>query len=79
VRDLVKARFDVALQYPLIGALAEVADLLDRVLGPTLRTEPVAARLEVRLEDRLEDQLEAGLRDAIARGRDGGIKLRLLQ
>jgi hypothetical protein len=47
-----------------------VADLLDRVLGPTLRTEAVAARLEARLEDRLEDQLEAGLHDAVARGRD---------
>ena len=36
----------------------EVADLLDRVMGSTHRTEPVAARVKVRLEDRLENQLE---------------------
>jgi len=54
-------------------------DLRDRVLGSAHRTEAVAARLEVRLEDRLEHQLDAGLHDPVARGRDGGIKLRLLQ
>ena len=36
-------------------------DLGDGVLGPALRAEAVAARLEVRLEDRLEHQLQGCL------------------
>jgi hypothetical protein len=45
-------------------------DLADRVLRPALRSEAVAARLEVRLEDRLEHQLQRGLDYPVPRGRD---------
>ena len=40
-------------------------DLRDRVLGPALRAEAVATRLEVRLEDRFEHQFQRGLHDPI--------------
>ena len=58
MRDFVEARRDVAFQHPLVGVGRQHVDLSDRVVGSTLRAEPVGARVEVRLEDRLEDQLE---------------------
>ena len=44
-------------------------NLGDRVLGPTLRAEPVGTRVEVRLKDRFEEQLERGLHRPVRRGR----------
>ncbi len=68
VRNLVEARFDVRLEHPLVGAGGDVVDLSDGVLRPALRTEAVAARLEVRLVDWLEYQLQRGLHDAVGGG-----------
>ena len=58
VPDVVEARFDVRVQHPVVALGAEVVDLGDRVMSPTLRAEAVADRLEVRLEDRFQDQHE---------------------
>jgi hypothetical protein len=68
--DLVEACRDVPFEDPLIGAGGEVVDLGNRVLGPTLRAEAVAARLEIRFEDWLQDQLQGSLDDPIPDGRD---------
>ncbi len=70
VVDLVEACRDVRVQDPLIGVGSQHVDLGDRVLGPTLRAEPVRARVEIRLEDRLEDQFERGLHHPVRGGRD---------
>ena len=45
-------------------------DLRDRILCSTLRSEAIAAWLEVRFEDRLEHQLQRGLHDPVCRRRD---------
>jgi site-specific DNA recombinase len=70
MRDLIEARRDIALDHPLIGAAGQQAGLGDRVVGATLRTEPVRAREEVRLEDRLQHQLQGCLDHPIPHGRD---------
>jgi site-specific DNA recombinase len=70
VIDAVKARLDIALDDPLIGAEREVLYLGERVLRSASRPESVGARLEIDLEDRLEHQLEGGLHDAVANRRD---------
>ena len=66
----VKARLNVALHDPLVGAEGEVLDLGDRVLGSASRPESIRARLKVDLEDRLQHQLEGRLNDAVANRRD---------
>jgi hypothetical protein len=68
--DAVKARLDVALHDPLIGAEGEVPHLGDRVLRSAPRPEPVGARPKVGLEDRLQHELEGGPHDAVADRRD---------
>jgi site-specific DNA recombinase len=72
VRDLVEARLDVSLDDPLVLAWTrrQVVHLGDRIMCPTLRTEPVGARVEVRLEDRLQHQLQRGLDHPVGHGRD---------
>jgi hypothetical protein len=65
VIDAVKARLDVALHDPLVGAEGEVLDLGERVLRSASGPKPVGARLEVDLEDRLQHQLEGRLNNTI--------------
>ncbi len=70
VVDAVKARLDVALDDPLVGAEREVLYLGERILRAASRPESVGARLKADLEDRLEHQLEGGLHDAVTDRRD---------
>jgi site-specific DNA recombinase len=70
VADGVKARLDVVLQHPLIGAAGEVVDLGDGVMRAPAWPEPVGARQKVRLPDRFQDQLERGLHHTIPHGGD---------
>jgi site-specific DNA recombinase len=70
VRDLVEARLDVRLQYPLVGVDAVQVDVRDGVAGPSVGAEPVRGGLEARLEDGLEHQLERCLHHPVSHGPD---------
>src|SRR5665811_1802592 len=70
VRDRVKTRLDVSVEYPRVSVGAVELNLSDRVLGSSQGPEPVGDRLKVGLEDGFQHQLQRSLNNPVGDDRN---------